>query len=574
MLNLLRQGGLIKGLMGGVVILIIAAFAFGSGGSGATLADQVCVAEVDDSCVQPKEYHTLLRLVAPSGATDKELRKRGYAAHAINGLIERELLLREGRRLGVTVGADDLDNELALGRVHYSWPVDAPLPAAVAQGLPYPKTGAADLVTYIRVRNSETGAFDYNIYKRQVQNLLRMSPREFKELQKAEVIASRVRTMVTAPVRVSEEEAFAAFERERSKATVRTVDIKKTWFQRFAVDLSDEKARAFAEENADAIEAAWKTDQEAWKADCPLVSEIRLEFSPGASEEEQGEKREQATAIKGLLDAGVPFVTLARAFGNGPNAPSGGAVGCLDAQKYGAGGAELVAALDGLKAGTTSDVVETPRGFHFLHLHGSLNAEEAEKLGKLEIARRLLSEKLATDAARSFASKLIELGKGGTELAAALEQSIPEQVSVVGLNEQASQALVDAAKSASDAPEFEVSRPFTRISSPLPGLKDSDVGKRVFELEADDAFIEEPLDTYAGVAVVQLKEKTLATREDFDADKEDLMNALKEQKRADALSRYISRLRERANRIAINPAFDPNRKDEDESRADNDTSEG
>lgn len=574
MLRVLRQGGIIKAFMGGVVLLIIAAFAFGSGGTGGALIDQVCVVEVDDSCVHPKEYHSLLRLVAPAGATDKELEKRGFAGHAINALIERELLLREARRLGVAVGTDELDNELALGRVHYSWPVDAPLPMALAQGMPYPQTGAADLVTYIRVRNSETGQFDYDIYKRQVQNLLRMSPREFKELQQTEMEASLVRTMVTSPVRVSEDEAFAAFERERSKATVRSVSVKRSWFERYAVDLSDAAADEYASANADAVETAWKSAQESWAADCPLVSEIRLAFSPGATQDEQVERGEKAQVVKGLLDAGVPFARLARAFGDGPSARHGGALGCLDAEKYGAGGQELTAALEGLTTGATTDVIETPRGFHLLKFHGKLSAEGAEKLGKRETARRLLAEALATDAARGFAAELITRGKSGTELAEAVSGLIAEQVLVEGLSDSARTALIEAASAASDAPEFEVGRPFTRGSSPLPGLKERDVAKRVFELPEVDAFIEQPLETYAGFAVIQLKEKTVATREEFDADKEDLMRALKEQKRSEALAQYIGRLRERSTRIVINPAFDPNVKTEADSETADDTNSG
>jgi peptidyl-prolyl cis-trans isomerase D len=205
MLNTFRQGGITKALMGGVVLLIIGAFALDYRTSGVNSGDE-CVAQMDGECIPLGEYQTLLRLVAPPGATNKELRQSCFVKYAVDGLVERQLLLQEAKRLGVGVSEDELDAGLALGRVHFSWPADAPIPTALASGRGFPRTGASPTITYLRVTDSETGAFDYDIYKRQVQSRLRMSPRSFKESQQAEVVASRVRDLVTSPVRVSEAE--------------------------------------------------------------------------------------------------------------------------------------------------------------------------------------------------------------------------------------------------------------------------------------------------------------------------------------------------------------------------------
>ncbi len=557
MLNLLRQGGIIKGIMGGVVLLIIAAFAMDYRGNGVPLSGKQCVVEVEGSCVAPKDYQMLIRLVAPNGATEKELRKSGFNARVVDALIERELLLREARRLGISVSEEQLDDELALGRVHYSWPVEAPTPAAVVQGFPYPITGASELVTYIRVRNSKTDAFDYKIYQRQIQNLLRMSPREFKERQEDELIAARVRSLVTSAVRVPEEEAFEMFERDRSQATARTVNVRTSWFERFAVDGSDEAAKAYAKAHAEEIDEAWEGAKESWKADCPLVAELLLSFTPGAEADERADREAQADRYKKLLKDGAPFARLARAFGDSESARHGGVLGCLDAEKYGAGGKELLDALSKVKPGDTTGVVETPRGFHILRLLGKGTAEEAERLGRLELARRAAITMAASEAAKTFSQQLIAAVKGGAELASSVEQTVASSVRVEGLDEAVATALTEKAKLAADVPEFEVSRPFSRSSSPMPGLKASDVAARVFDLPEVDNLIEEPLETYSGFAVIQLKEKNLASREDFEADKAQLMEGLRAQKRAEALTRYIARLKDRAAQIVINPAYDP-----------------
>ncbi len=567
MLRLFRQGGVMKAIMGVIVVLIIAAFAFTSVGTGAGLSttDQ-CVVEVEGSCVPPKDYNMLLRLVAPAGATDKELRKQGFTQFAVNALIERELLLREARRLGVSVSEQQLDDELALGRVHYSWPVEAPVPQAVARGYPFPITGAAPTVTYIRVRNSQTDAFDYNIYRRQVQNLLRMSPREFKERQENELVAARVRELVTSAVRVAEDEAFADFERKRSQATVRSVQVKRSWFERFIVDGSDDAAETYAKDNAATVDETWEVRKEQFQAECPIVSEILLAFSPGAEADERALKGESAKDYKQMLDKGASFTELARAFSTGPTGRTGGMIGCLDAEKYGGGGEELLKAVEGMKPGAISEPIETPRGFHLLRFHGKLAAAEVEQLGRREVARRLMIEAAATDASRAFAQKVINKAKTGSELSAVVEELIAASLVDVSFSKAAADVILETAKAAADAPEFEVSRPFNSTSSPIPGLKDRDVAPRVFALPEVDALIEQPLEMYSGYAVIQLKEKDLATREQFAEDKAELIQALKEQKRSDALANYIARLRERAQRIVVNPAYQPKTETEEENK--------
>ncbi len=556
MLRLFRQGGVMKAFMGIVVVLIIAAFAFTSVGTGGGLtATNQCVVEVEGSCVPPKDYNMLLRLVAPAGATDKELRKLGFTDFAINALIERELLLREARRLGVSVSEEQLDDELAMGRVHYSWPVEAPVPSAVARGYPFPTTGATPTVTYIRVRNSKSDAFDYDIYRRQVQNLLRMSPREFKERQENELVAARVRELVTSAVRVAEDEAFADFERKRSQATARTVNVRRSWFERFVVSASDEAVDAYVKANAAAMDEAWAQKKEGFKADCPIISEILLPFSPGADADERAAKGESAKSYRQLLGKGAPFEELARAFGTASSASAGGFVGCLDVEEYGGGGEELVKAVEGMGAGSVSEPIETPRGFHIVKYHGKLAATDAEALARRVIARSAVVEAAATDAAKAFAQKVIDKAKSGGELSAVVDELVLDALGDVSPSKAAADLIVETAKVAADAPEFEVSRPFNRGASPLPGLKERDVATRVFALPEPDALIEEPLETYGGYAVIQLKEKDLATKEAFAEDKNDLIQALKEQKRSDALTNYLGRLRQRAQSIVVNPAY-------------------
>ena len=60
--------------------------------------------------------------------------------------------------------------------------------------------------------------------------------------------------------------------------------------------------------------------------------------------------------------------------------------------------------------------------------------------------------------------------------------------------------------------------------------------------EADDVH-DNPITTSTGFLVVQLKEKELARREDFDKDRAELLRGLRGAKEQEALARYVAQLR-------------------------------
>lgn len=557
MLNIFRQGGFMKILMSGVVLLIAAAFIFDFRGGGAAATDE-CAVRVDTSCVPVKDYNFLLRLVPPPGTSNKQLRSVNFPQHATNALVERELLLKEGRLLGLGVSEDDVDKELMTGRVHFSWPVDAPLPQSLFRGQPFPTTGALDPISFIRVKNSKTGSFDFSIYKRQVRGLLRMSTKEFKKLQRDEILAARVRGLVTSAVRVSEEEAFSQFELNRSRATVRYVDVKHSWFERASAPQEDTASDSAASNddasNDEAVQTAWDATKDQWTANCPLVSEVLLRFPPGADAEQRAAQSERAGEVQALLRSNVPFPTVARVYSDAPTAKSGGEVGCLS-DSYGPVADELLKAVSEMKPGSVSAPVETAQGFHVLKFHGELAEADIESTGKSVVARRVAAEATAKLAAQSFADGLLQAGRGGKTLQDAVDDAVAAAVNLPAPKEVVEQ-LVEVLKGRRDVPQVTVSRQFTRDTLSIPGLKNAaSAARQVFELKQDDEFVAKPLDAFGGLVVIQLKEKDIATREQFDEDKSELMRGLQEQKRADAISNYLARLREKAQRIEVSESI-------------------
>jgi hypothetical protein len=101
-------------------------------------------------------------------------------------------------------------------------------------------------------------------------------------------------------------------------------------------------------------------------------------------------------------------------------------------------------------------------------------------------------------------------------------------------------------------PHVEISTEFTIGRNPVPdALPTESPARSAFALEKDGDLHPEPIATLSGYCVMQLKEKTPATREEFDEQKDLIVRQLRIAKEADALTAYIARLREKyAERIS------------------------
>lgn len=567
MLRALRQGGVIQILMAGVVFAIIAVFVVqfrAAGGQQTASLQKQCVVEVTGDCVTVKDYYAAFGLIVPPGMQSKYIKALSLRSHILDGLTERELLVHEAERVGVSVSDETLDDELVQGHAHVSLPAAQADRLGTMLGLTEQDADgyARDAIRQLPVKSAKTQKFDFSIYQRVVRNTSHRSPKEFKALQRREIIAARMRDIVRARVPLSEKEAFLLFERERSEAVVRFVSLERAWFARYAVDLAEDKVAAFAKKEKKAIDEAYDKEKGRWTAGCPLVSEILLPFGEDTTPDDMVLLQEELETAKKRIDDGEPFGLVAREISEGPTATVGGDLGCFDAKAYGKGGETLEQAVEKLQPGGVSNVVETDRGLHLLDLRGKLEGDP-KKAAKVAIARRLAAEHEAGELAKKFGEALLDAAKVGTPLDDATSDLI-EQFAVRGLeplgeDEQTEPpALRDRRR-----PKVEISAPFSIMQNPIPSaLPTASPARLAFELENPGDVHSDLIETYGGYAVMQLKERTPATREQFEQDKAELMSRLRTQKQSTALSRYIERLkktygkRTTVNRGLVEPAED------------------
>jgi len=515
-----------------------------------------CAAEVSGQCVTPKDFFAEFGLVVPRDVPAKQVKAYSLRRRVADGLIERELLVAEAERLGLSVDEESTKKELRQGRAHVSLPAKDELMfghmlrlvAADEHGI------IRDLVRELPVIDAKTQEVDDDLYARVVRSMTNRSPKEFLKMQRRELLAARMRDLIRSRVRISDEEVFDAFQRERSKAVVRTARLHSEWFARFALDMSDTAVDRWAEEHKAQVDEVWKTDSAKWQADCALGSESVVLFPSSASEADKTLGQEKIERAKGLLDKGEPFELVARQVSEGPTSASGGAIGCLTPEAYGEGGDVIAKAVSSLSPRAISDIVETKAGYHLVRNDGRLPASDVEPIGRRGVARRLMTQAAGEETARRFAAKVVETVKSGARLddtvkALTLEFAKPTLAASGGARkgDKTDATASDEPVPLRDAraPKTEISAPFPIDGDPVPGLfGGAALGRIAFQLEKPDDVHPEPIAVPGGLVLLQLKEKTLATREEFAPAKAEIVRKLEIAKRSDALVRYVARLRQ------------------------------
>jgi peptidyl-prolyl cis-trans isomerase D len=557
MLSLFRTG-IGNVVVAGVAFLIIVAFAveFRAGSNGPTgkLARE-CAVAYDGHCVDAKEYYAAHGMIVPRQVEAKVSKKYALNRKVLDGLVERELLVAEAKKLGLQVGEDALEADLMAGRVRASLPADGMSEFASMLGLcPTSPSGYGCLpgsdypVRQLQVHRTEGEPFDYKLYERQVRMMTNRGPKEFKEMQERELLAARMRDIVRSRVRIPDPEAYALFERERVKAVVRSVNLKRDWFAKFAVDYDDAAIEKWSLANQAQIDGDWTGKKADFTPGCSMAREIFVELPSMAADDEKQPAKLKAEQARERVVKGESFDAVAREVSQGATAMLGGELGCISST-YGIGADELKKALESLKPGDLSAVIESPRGYHVLKVGAKLSAENLEHEGRRVVARRLYARFAADEALAKFAEQLITRAKAGEKLEEAT-RALAVDFSVKHAP-KAGTAKKDNADTpallAADRPRFEVSAPFNASGNPLPDVESSEpLAAKAFELKQPDELYPTPLPTVTGALVLQLKERTQASREDFIKEKAKAVEALLEAKSSEALARYVLDLRRAA----------------------------
>jgi peptidyl-prolyl cis-trans isomerase D len=607
-----------------VVTVVVFVFGFGSGmggrASGKNLSiREECVAVIRGHCVTPREYNGARTMFFRRvGGDPAQASAMGLNRVVLDGLIERELLISDANRLGLTVTDAELNEQLVAGRLHVSLPSDKESMAyslRIDQGL-----------VHENFRDPKTKEFDIKTYERSLKVIARQSPADFRESQSRELLAAKMRDLVKAPVRVSEQEALDAYLSEKSSATLSFVNVPQKFAARYHVAVSDADVDKWAAEEANKklVEAGVSAHKEGSVPKAGQIRHILVKVDPSATLEAKGLALGRLSEAAARVKKGEPFGEVAREVSEDPgSAQRGGAYGDEMLDKF---VEPFKVAAKALKPGEiTPGAVETQFGYHLIMRDDPGKAGEVEAALPKSVARDLYVKTKSLEAAKEIGDKIFGALKSGKTMDDAAKLGLtglknpngPQGVTALtimkapsaaatGGDAGAASASADAgaatkpapgktpalppgggptaakadagagaATASSDAPtvvakfataETDPDRPQAQTTSsfnrsgdpPVPGLSGELAAQVIafaFSAKPGELF-NQLIRSDEGYVALLLKERNAATKEDFEKDRETYMQTLLAAKQNEALTLYMKRLRETAkSEIKVNESY-------------------
>ena len=330
-------------------------------------------------------------------------------------LIEREVLLQQGNRLGLQVSSADLARSLQTG--------------PFAQAL-FPN-------------GQFIGADRYADF---VQNYFHTSTQDFESQVKKEIEINRLETTVTSGISVSDVEVRDAYRQQAEKikfdyAVINSEDLRKQ------INPTDTELQTLFKENAarykTAIPESRKVQYVAFKQDqmpggAPPVSQqqiaeyyqqhqkeyqlpeqvkvrhILIKVAPNADAKTDAAAKQKAEDILKQLKAGGNFAALAKKYSDDPGSKDqGGELGFI---QRGVTVPDFEKAAFALQPGQLSDVVKTQYGYHIIQSEAKQTAHtKPQDEVKTQILATLTRDKEAQQAANYAQQLASEADKSGLQ---------------------------------------------------------------------------------------------------------------------------------------------------------------
>ena len=601
MLDLFRKRGLSNIVYGVIILAMILVFVINfrpDAGKKAASCVQKCTVVVRGWCIEPKSYNAALSLMMPKGQEMPTQRMAQFRDLALKGLVERELLISEAERVGLSVSDAEVTDQIIAGYIRMTMPTDDP-------AVTMPLLGGHEPVMPVGFKDLKTKEFDINVYKRTIRNLTGLSENDFREEQKRELLATKMRDVVRTPIRVSEAEAYGGYIAQYNTATVTYVPVKQSYAARWGIAVTDADVTDWMKDHQAEVDKEF----DARKAeDLPKEGRIRhilAKVEAGATPEEKAAGFAKISETYARLKAGEPFPEVARQVTDdqGSKATGGG----YDKDKLDGFVDAFKKAADALAPGEmTAGAIETQFGYHILSKDDPSKSAELEPAIKKAIARELLNKDRAATKAKDLASRIASgmvSGQTADEaikaVIATLSKPTRALVAIKVLNEDEAQKAAAAASDAGaqatgdaspassadaaaagdasltptpmnakapagplaaykpltaetdpDRPQPQTTSPFNQQGDPPGGLSGEAASAFVkFAFSAKDgATLPEPLATPDGLMVVQLKERHTTSKDDFAKGRDVYLSEMLTKKQAEALALYVKQLRETAEK--------------------------
>lgn len=461
--------------------------------------------------------------------------------NTLQGLVERNLLARAARDMGLEVSGQDVwDHVAQKGTMYISMSVDSP------DGL-----GSGELP--MRVKD-ENGKFDSESVQRYIQYGLRMSVSEYEHAQRLEMLAARMRGVVESTVRVSPREVWDAWVREHESVKLKYVRFSPASY-RDSLNPTQQEIETWMTANAAAVDQEYNRQKYRYTG---LEKQVRSRYilvrvDSDASAEAKATARAKAEDILKRARKGEDFAALARA--TSEDRATGRRGGDLGYNPRGRHPEAFDNAQFSLQPGQISDIVDTDSGFNIIKVEGKREGDVPLAEAKLEIAERLYREHQASDMAKHAAEQALAQLKAGTTMDALNEQLTGKPA---GADSSDDTGAEPSDEEDSLSPHVEETTDFGRSDTPISG-DDGAITRAAYKLTEEAPLPDAAMQVGQDWVVFRLEGRVVAKEADFtDEDRTRLTQALNRQKTIEAVAVYVRQLRreaEEAEQIRINNAM-------------------
>lgn len=510
-----------RGIVLGLMILTLSlVFALQFGGPQAEgcskRAGALYAAEVYGEKVSLNAYRAAFALSGGDNYPPEMVKQYKLDEMVLHGLVERILLAREARHIGLTADPDDVMHKVAEdGIVHTSMSVNAG---------PYLPPSGPRRYDF----KDQKGKFNKDNLKKFIQYRLRRSVEEFANEQADETLAQQMRELVTAQVITSQAEVWDAFVREKETVTLSYARFSPVYYQQ-QLTPSEAEVRSFMQAHKAEVDAEYEKEKHRYTGLEKQVHarHILVKVPENADDTAKADARKKAEQLLARVHKGEDFATLARqASEDVGSAKKGGDLGWNPKGR-------MVKPFDdaqfAMTPGQVSDIVPTNFGFHIIKVEGVRQGDVPLDEAKRELAEHLYVEQHAAEMAKTAAEHALGQLKTG--------ESVDELNGA--LAGKSGQGEADPL-----APQFRDTQAFGRTDTPIAGPFDgSPLVRAAFEMTEGKPLADAPMKLGDEWVVYRLKSRVVAKREDLtDKDAQRIQNGLLNQKRRDVLTDYVRNL--------------------------------
>lgn len=533
MLEFFRRN--VGGLLGVFIVGLLSiafAFSFGAQSEGWGKGQKAqLVASVDGTEIPEATLQYAFRMMGGRSLTEDDPQAVSLRHLALEGVIERELLVSLAGELGITASSDEAEENIANNKFYLTRPVKDVIRRMEQSPFASPEMVAQMVVSDgHELRQSfenEKGEFDLDGFRKFIRNYIQITEENFVEQQRRELIALRVRQLLAGMANISPSEVKDAYQRANDTASIEFVRLAPAYFEK-TLEVSPEKLEAWTNEHQDEIDKYYDTNKFKYTGLEKQVKarHILIKADKDADEDEKSAARAKADDLLRQVKDGADFAELAREHSDDPGSAEKG--GDLGFNPKGRMVPTFDEAMFSLALGQVSDVVETDYGFHIIKVEAIREGDVPVEEAKNEIAEKLYREARGRKLAQNKADEYLAGLKGGSELSRLVGE--PDAKDFL-------------------APKVRTSRPFSSTTTNIPGLgKAPEIVEAAFALTEDAPTPSKVYEVGDDFVVFALAERQKPSDEDFEKKRDEISENLLALKRITWLSDEIFELENRAKK--------------------------